>query len=777
MLAFDIKYKNKIEPDAIKLSGESELKQLKTMISGKYKKYDPNSLFIYHKGKLLEQDDSLKLRKIFNRKKELLVLRDNPVNIQEKSYRFFCSCKQGAIYICDACDEFLCNSCAKKVKHNGHLHKLIKLNDYNNFLKQVLIKNETAIDNRILKDDAYKFMEYWDYDIKNEIKTINNLFENAKKHLEDIKNIEIDYILSFNNSNKYKDLSDKVNDIVDLYADVDLDSDEYDNLMSQKKDIMSKTKVLAKSYDENKVNVVKYAKNLKNIQSFNKTFIKDLMENFNTIKTRYETKIGPETVRLTMDGSEIEKITNKNDGESDNKRNKINNIKVMNTNYSNWDDNYSDHENNKKSSEKKEKNEENNDNEEEPKNEEENHEEENPEEENHEEENHEEENHEENNENPEEENQEEENHENPEENNDEKNQEEENNENQEEENNENKEEENNENDNNAINDNAENNPEPEQQPEDNKVLKSRTTTDGDLTPKNEKKKHQYLMKLKDDKIIIFAIHKQTFREKTFIDKGMFSSYNLEETDVLQLNVKRKLFLLGGQNYNNFFYYDYKTNTVNFASTTLYNHDHGAMVYCPKNNSIYLLGGSGVTFCEICNIENMQSLIWEELAELNEERREFSAMYFKDYVYVFFGMSLVKQYFICSIERINVDKNDKFEIIYTNANISLSCAGCCIYRDLSSSEEKDYILLLGGYDVSKYLDKSLIYDVENQQVRECEIVIPNLDKHKQFIFRKEPSFIEYEPGFQYAFDTGNNVHLLSKDSYELFSEDLDNKQKE
>ena len=72
MLVFDIKYKNKIEPEAIKLSVESELKQLKTMIGGKYKKYDPNSLFIYHKGKLLEQDDSLKLRKIFNRKKRII---------------------------------------------------------------------------------------------------------------------------------------------------------------------------------------------------------------------------------------------------------------------------------------------------------------------------------------------------------------------------------------------------------------------------------------------------------------------------------------------------------------------------------------------------------------------------------------------------------------------------------------------------------------------------------------------------------------------------------
>ena len=58
-----------------------------------------------------------------------------------------------------------------------------------------------------------------------------------------------------------------------------------------------------------------------------------------------------------------------------------------------------------------------------------------------------------------------------------------------------------------------------------------------------------------------------------------------------------------------------------------------------------------------------------------------------------------------------------------------------------------------------------------KIREGIITIPNLDVNEQFLFYKESGFIEFEPNLQFGFDWKNNVHLLSPDSYELFTEDV------
>ena len=47
------------------------------------------------------------------------------------------------------------------------------------------------------------------------------------------------------------------------------------------------------------------------------------------------------------------------------------------------------------------------------------------------------------------------------------------------------------------------------------------------------------------------------------------------------------------------------------------------------------------------------------------------MYFNDNIYIFFGFSHLKGKNLSSIERINIDKNDKFEIVYIIEQITLS----------------------------------------------------------------------------------------------------------
>ena len=78
-------------------------------------------------------------------------------------------------------------------------------------------------------------------------------------------------------------------------------------------------------------------------------------------------------------------------------------------------------------------------------------------------------------------------------------------------------------------------------------------------------------------------------------------------------------------------------------------------------------------------------------------------------------------------------------------------------------------MLGGFDGSNYVDTSLVLNTKEMKIRECDVVIPNINTHYQFLFQKESCFVEIEPGVQIAYDMKNNVHLITKNTYELYSE--------
>ena len=250
-----------------------------------------------------------------------------------------------------------------------------------------------------------------------------------------------------------------------------------------------------------------------------------------------------------------------------------------------------------------------------------------------------------------------------------------------------------------------------------------------------------------------------------------------------MNLNNKLYILSGKRHNKFYYYNYHLNTISYINNTLYSHYYGSLTYCPKNKKIYLMGGNGQPNCEVYTISSSSSNIsnltlnqfnprssWKKIAKLNEERQEFASMYFKDYIYVFFGFSYVKGSNLSSIERINVNKNNKFEVVYINEQITLSSLSCANYQpEFDHGTEKEGILLLGGFDGEKYLENSLVFTPDKMKIRECDVIIPNISKHFQFLFHQESNFIQIDNDSQFIFDLNNNIHLMTKDSYELLSE--------
>ena len=296
--------------------------------------------------------------------------------------------------------------------------------------------------------------------------------------------------------------------------------------------------------------------------------------------------------------------------------------------------------------------------------------------------------------------------------------------------------------------------------------------------KKSKKKlnsEKLILKIKDNrKILIFNILNQTFKEKNYFDKNNFKKDFKSQSDLIQMNFNNnKLFILSGKKFNKLFYYDYYSNNLYFLVYSIYSHYLGNIIFCKKNNFIYLLGGNSQIHCERINAKNFNQIKTEKfknIPPLNEDRQEFSSMYFKNYIYVFFGFSLKKGKNLNSIERININTHEKFEIIYINNEIKISQIGCCKFYN---EENENNILLLGGFDGENYLDNCYVFNVDEIKLKDSEIIIPNINKHNKFLFQNESCFYEIKKNnnniVQVLFDNKNNVHLISNDNYELFSE--------
>ena len=737
-IVFDIVYQKKTENESIKLSPESEFQQLKIMLCGKYKIFDVSKLFIYYKNNLLvPNDDTQKLREIFKSKKIKLEISNTPLKKQKSEssevFKYYCKCKAGAIYICDKCEEFLCEFCLKKKKHITHNQKIIKINDYSNFIKKLVQGMATELDERIINDEAYKFLKYWNYDKEKEINNVNVKYEFLKKQLEDIKQIEIDYLIYLNEGNNYEVLKKEIIDTINQYSNFSTDEETIEEIIKQKNNIIKLSQDLFNRYNKIKMQLLNYTKNLKDLQAFNQLFQSMVQEKFNFIKKRLNNFNSNPNINLNVNYDNGESIlksrffTLNNEGINSSVRNGDEN---MNSSNKNEDDKASkvisvklntEKENFSPKLSKKKK---------------------------------------------------------------------------------------------QFNSSSKlrgvikiptivlpKNVKRDKNRKLTNVLSSPAldSSFGSKTIKNKhipklenspngnqtNKPHEHLLlKLKDKlKILIFSFESQNFTEKNYIDKGNFKKELTSEKDIIQLNVNNKLYILSGKKHNKFYCYDYSTNSIYFLNNTLFSHYYGAIVNCPKMKKIYLLGGNSQPNCEVYSNIFSQSVssstlnhfhptknIWKKIPSLNEERQEFAAMYFNDYIYAFFGFSHLKGSNLSSIERININKNDKFEIVYINEQITLSSLSCAQYHsEFDHGWEKEGILLLGGFDGEKYVESSLVFTPKKMKIRECDVIIPNITKHFQFLFHQESSFIQLDNNGQFIFDMKNNVHLLTRDSYELLSE--------
>ena len=725
-ISFDIIYKKKLDNASIKLPMDSEFQQLKIMICGKYKIYDINNLYIYYKNNLLINDDLTKIKEIFKNQRAKIEIKDSPkspssskkekkskdFNLSNKEQikdknKCFCKCKNVATNICDRCNELLCDKCIRKNKHLGHSNLIIKLSEYHKHFKMLFNKVMSEVDKKIISDETFQFLKYWDYDVTREINNIDNIYEYIKKQLEDIKQIQIDYILSIGQNNKYDILKQQIELVVSQFENLNNNvinnnfnnnSITYEKLLEHKKNFETSSQEIIEAYGELKDHLLLYTKAVKEIELFNEIYIKYSTDRFNIIKKNYSQIPlinSSKNNLLQNNGSFIFPVNNNNNNfSSSTSISNINNSIMININNNianspritakQKDNNSSNSKNIRYMSPVVVKNNE---------------------------------------------------------------------------------------DILGFLD-IEGKEKDKYTPSLNNASSPSLYNTSSITQTPQKANDKMIFKLKDEKkIIIFSLNIMGFKEKNYIDKCNFSKEIKPELDIIQINLFSKLFLLGGNSYNKFYYYDYLTNCINFINNTLYTHYFGSFVFCNKYNMLYLIGGNPEKNNEICYINsNIKKISWSPLPCLNEERREFASLYYDDYIYVFFGFSPKTKSNLSSIERINVNTNDRFEVVYINEQITINCLGCAKFvEDGELGENKECILLLGGFNGENYIDSTLALNVQEMKIRDCEIVIPNITKHTQFLFQKESAFVEIEPGIQVIYDTKNNVHLLTKESYELFTE--------
>ena len=775
MISFDIVYKKKLEIDSIKLLAESQLRQLKLMICGKYQLYDYSRIFIYYQNNKISENDTAKLRDIFKTKKAKIEVTEKEkekvknvsnyydintnININNNDYinhlyntKNKCLCGGTAVYICEKCEEFLCNFCLKKKKHITHDKNIIKLKDYSTYIKKYLKEMANELDNKIINDEAYKFLKYWEYDKDKEIKTVNNLFDFIKEQIEDIKQLQIDNIINLSEGNKYNELKLKIKNTLNDYTNFNLDV-EIEDILEQKKILVQNSQEVVSFYNNIKVELLKYTKMIKELQWFNQEFQKLIQSKFNIIKKRFignnnfnfninlntssynffNTTLNNDYInndnennnnyRVLSHNTSIRSLNNNNISNSaflinvrqveknpkkNKSRSQLNNRLKVKTKTSNRLSPKKKESLSMLSSDR------------------------------------------------------------------------------------NKEKEfeklsqallftslnrNNDNDKKNLNYNSLNSS-PYFHGNKSKTNYNNITTN--MTNKNSNSNSNYLLKLKDKrKILIFNLKTQLFKEKIYYDKANFRKELASDADVIQLNLNNNLYMLSGKDNNKFYYYNFSTNSIFYITNTLYSHYYGAMLFCKKINRIFLLGGNNQRNCEMLSpfnknssnsVEKKVRKKWKLLPPLNEERQEFGAMiYNDDYLYVFFGFSHIKGVNLNSVERMEINTRERFETIYVNENITLSSIGCALLNDDSEDNSGGGILLLGGFDGKKYIETSLVFCPEQMKIRECDIIIPNISKHFQFLFHKESNFIQTDNDLQLIFDMKNNVHVLTHHSYELFSE--------
>lgn len=278
-----------------------------------------------------------------------------------------------------------------------------------------------------------------------------------------------------------------------------------------------------------------------------------------------------------------------------------------------------------------------------------------------------------------------------------------------------------------------------------------------------KNKATSLIKIKYYNSIMIWNHlnQKLLRISDFQDKFEFKlNYQVYAGNIF-LNHRGKLFIVTGQNFNMFYFYDPKLNEVIRLPSLAENHCRGGMLYLEFYNSIFCISGKYTKEIEFFNMKylkypttkddtsvkgsksesinfmNDDKIKWESFPRLNIARHYSSFfVYNSSYLYVFFGYNQRKGY-LDSVEKIDLKEPKEFELIkYENPKgleLKRSSMGICYAN-------ADEIYILGGTIGEKFTDEILKYNFQQNCFFKTQMKIPAINENEYFRFWEESTFV-------------------------------------
>lgn len=293
---------------------------------------------------------------------------------------------------------------------------------------------------------------------------------------------------------------------------------------------------------------------------------------------------------------------------------------------------------------------------------------------------------------------------------------------------------------------------------------------------------------------IYDFSKSTIINIPLNDHDFNFKNSFTKKNYIQLSFEEKIFILTGKNSNQFFFLDTDKNNVIKLAETLSSHLLGNLIYVPLNNCIYCIGGVNTKKCEIYKNDELflsklninlnhnshsesnklnKNNYWQMIAEMSCFRSDFSSIIINQFIYVFFGFNNATKINNNSIERLNVLKNDIWESMNLNQNISFGIT--LNSHGILPLNEKE-ILLVGGNDGKNNKDAIFVYNSSNNSLKLFKEKIPYFKRFMQTSFTTESQFTKIcSNDSNYAnIDNLNNLHLVNTKRFDYQVIDLNQK---
>ena len=282
-------------------------------------------------------------------------------------------------------------------------------------------------------------------------------------------------------------------------------------------------------------------------------------------------------------------------------------------------------------------------------------------------------------------------------------------------------------------------------------------------------------------ILSFDLESRKFKVSEFADYGEFEE-NYKSEGSITLNVKGGMFIVTGDNHDILYYFSHSKNTMNKLTKLKDNHAHGGLIIDNRQNvrnSIICLSGwhnrkieryfndeiiannistnnsleINTGFSNKRYLRNNYELNY--LPEMTVERSESSYIIIDDkYLYAFFGYCCPKAKYLDSIEYLDLNSNDKWELLkYSNdQHISTFIKS----HSLIKISNRD-ILIIGGYDGKNEVPIETFLKFDNMLgcITPVDRKLPDIMVKHFYNFQKDSSFVPFV-------DVNDRLHFASID---------------